>query len=383
MGTGASTIDVEIYGYDLAETDKIAAEMKSRMSNIKGLRDLTVSRQDYRIEYQILFDREKLAENGLNSATVANFVRNRFSGAYTSKFREDGDEYDIIVRYAETYRQSIEDIQNITVYNSAGNPIKIRDLGQVVEKYSLPQIDRQNRERINTVTGTLYKAALSDVVAATNQVIANMRAEGKIPSEIGINIGGTYEDQQEANSDLGLLMLLCVLLVYIVMAAQFESLTYPFIIVLSLTFGLAGVFLALMITGQPISLMAMIGMVMLIGIVVKNGIVFIDYVNLNRERGMAIDRAVVASGRSRLRPILMTTATAVLGMIPMAIPRGTGSEMWQPMGITVVGGLTFSTILTLLYVPALYSIFGSVGVTRTRRKLRKLYAHKLRTRRNS
>ncbi|MCL2651743.1 MAG: efflux RND transporter permease subunit, partial [Candidatus Azobacteroides sp.] len=352
-------------------------------SKIKGFKDVTISRQDYRIEYQIIFDREKLAENGLNSATVANFVRNRFSGAYTSKFREDGDEYDIIVRYAETYRQSVEDIQNITVYNNAGNAIRIRDLGQVVERYSLPQIDRQNRERINIVTGTLYKAALSDVVAATNQVISDMRAEGKIPSEIGINLGGTYEDQQETNSDLGLLMLLCVLLVYIVMAAQFESLTYPFIIVLSLTFGLAGVFLALMITGQPVSLMAMIGMVMLIGIVVKNGIVFIDYANLNRERGMSIDRAIVATGRSRLRPILMTTATAVLGMIPMAIPRGTGSEMWQPMGITVVGGLTFSTILTLLYVPSLYSIFGSAGVIRTRRKLKKQHANKHEISRNS
>jgi len=376
MGTGASTLDVDIFGFDLALTDQIAAELKSRMSKIEGLKDVTISRQDYRIEYQILFDREKLAENGLNSATVATFVRNRFSGAYTSKYREDGDEYDIIVRYDESYRQSVEDIQNITVYNNAGNPIKIRELGHVVERYSLPQIDRQNRERINIVTGTLYKAALSDVVAATNKEIADMRAEGKIPSEIGISLGGTYEDQKETNSDLILLMALCVLLVYIVMAAQFESLTYPFIIVLSLTFGLAGVFLALMITGQPVSLMAMIGMVMLIGIVVKNGIVFIDYVNLNRERGMAIDRAVVSAGRSRLRPILMTTATAVLGMIPMAIPRGTGSEMWQPMGITVVGGLTFSTILTLLYVPSLYSIFGSFGVWWTRRKLRKKHVKK-------
>ncbi|MDR0732641.1 MAG: efflux RND transporter permease subunit [Dysgonamonadaceae bacterium] len=372
MGSGASTVDVEIFGYDLSQTDRIAAELKTRLTaNVKGLRDLTISRQDYRVEYQIEFDREKLAENGLNSATVANFVRNRINGSYTSKYREDGDEYDIIVRYDEAYRQSIRDIENITVYNSAGSAIRIKELGKIVEKSSLPQIDRQNRERINKVSGTLYNAALSDVVAGTMQEISAMREEGLIPSEIGINIGGSYEDQQESNSDLMLLMALCVLLVYIVMAAQFESLTYPFIIVLSLTFGLAGVFLALMLTGQPVSLMAMIGIVMLIGIVVKNGIVFIDYANLNRERGMSIDRAIVDSGRSRLRPILMTTATTVLGMIPLAIPRGTGSEMWQPMGIAVVGGLTFSTILTLLYVPALYSIFGSVGIRRARRKLRK------------
>jgi HAE1 family hydrophobic/amphiphilic exporter-1 len=378
MGSGASTVDVEIYGYDLAETDRIAAELKTRLSDVKGLRDLIISRQDYRIEYQIDFDREKLAENGLNSATVASFVRNRINGSYTSKYREDGDEYDIIVRYDEARRQSVQDIENITVYNSFGNAIKVKELGKIVEKSSLPQIDRQNRERVNKVSGTLYEAALSDVIASTTQILSDMRAEGKIPSEIGVNIGGSYEDQQETNSDLLLLMGLCVLLVYIVMAAQFESLTYPFIIVLSLTFGLAGVFLALMITGQPVSLMAMIGIVMLIGIVVKNGIVFIDYANLNRERGMSIDRAIVDTGRSRLRPILMTTATTVLGMIPMAIPRGTGSEMWQPMGIAVVGGLTFSTILTLLYVPALYSIFGSFGIWWKRRKLRKQHKKGLR-----
>jgi HAE1 family hydrophobic/amphiphilic exporter-1 len=373
MGTGASTVDVEIYGHDLEQTDRIAGELKTRLASVKGLRDLTISRQDYRMEYQVEFDRKKLAENGLNSATVASYVRDRINGSYTSKYREDGDEYDIVVRYDEAYRQSVEDIQNITVYNNAGIPIKIKELGTVVEKFSLPQIDRQNRQRINKVQGSLYEAALSDVVAGTNQVISEMREEGKIPPEIGIKIGGTYEDQQETNSDLVLLMALCVLLVYIVMAAQFESLTYPFIIVLSLTFGLAGVFLALMITGKSMSLMAMIGLVMLIGIVVKNGIVFIDYANLNRERGMSVDKAIISAGKSRLRPILMTTATTVLGMIPMAIPRGSGSEMWQPMGITIVGGLTLSTLLTLLYVPALYSIFGGNGIKRKRKKYRKNY----------
>jgi HAE1 family hydrophobic/amphiphilic exporter-1 len=373
MGTGASTVDVEIYGYDLELTDRIAAEMKTRLANVKGLRDIQISRQDYRTEYQIDFDREKLAENGLNSATVATFIRDRINGAFPSKYREDGDEYDIVVRYDEKYRQSIADIENITVYNNRGVPIKIRELGKVIEKTSLPQIDRENRQRVVKVQGSLYKAALSEVVDGANEQIDAMRLAGSIPSEIGIRIGGSYEDQQEANSGLLLIMVLCVLLVYIVMASQFESLTYPFIIVLSLTFGLAGVMLALMLTGKSLSLMAMIGIVMLIGIVVKNGIVFIDYANLNRERGLSIDKAIVSAGKSRLRPILMTTATTVLGMIPLAIPRGSGSEMWQPMGIAIVGGLTFSTVLTLLYVPALYSIFGANGVKRKRNKYKKQF----------
>ena len=371
MGTGASTVDVEIYGHDLAATDAIAAELKQRLEEVKGLRDLIISREDYRTEFQVEFDRTKLAENGLNSSTVSNYIRNRMNGFSTTKYREDGEEYDIVVRYDEAYRQSLEEIENILVYNNQGNPIRIKELGKVVEKSSLPQIDRQNRQRVNKVSGSIYNAALSDVKTGTEKVIKEMRQEGKIPAEIGIQIGGSSEDQEETNRDLGLLMIICVLLVYIVMAAQFESLTYPFIIVLSLTFGLAGVFLGLVITGKPLSLMAMIGMVMLIGIVVKNGIVLIDYINLNRERGMSIDKAVIHGGHFRLRPILMTTATTVLGMIPLAIPRGAGSEMWQPMGITIVFGLTFSTILTLIYVPALYSIFAANGVKRRRKKLTK------------
>ena len=373
MGTGASTVDVEIYGYDLPTTDRIAAEMRQRLLKVKGLRDITISRQDYRTEYQVIFDRQKLAENGLNSATVANFIRNRMSGLITSKYREDGDEYDIIVQFAEKYRQSLETIENITVYNSMGNPIRVKELGKLVERESLPQIDRQNRERVVKVQSSLFNVALSEVVANINTIISQMTNEGLIPPEIGINIGGSYEDQQDTNRDLILLIWLCILLVYIVMAAQFESFTYPFIIILSILFGLSGVLLALMLTGKPMSLMAMIGLVMLIGIVVKNGIVLIDYVNLNRERGMSIDKAVVSAGESRLRPILMTTATAVLGMLPLAIPRGAGSEMWQPMGIAIVGGLTLSTILTLVYVPSLYSIFGAFGVWWKRRKFRKKY----------
>ncbi len=373
MGSGASLVDVEIFGFDLDVTDRIAAELMARLENVEGLRDLNISRQDYRAEYQVEFDREKLAENGLNSATAANFIRNRIAGLITSKFREDGDEYDIVVQYDEKYRQSLETIENIIVFNSMGTPIRVKELGVVVEKSSLPQIDRQNRERIIKVSGSLFNRALSEVVTDINTNISQMREAGQIPSDIGINIGGSYEDQQETNSDLGMLMLLCVLLVYIVMAAQFESLTYPFIIILSILFGLSGVLLALMLTGQPLSLMAMIGLVMLIGIVVKNGIVLIDYINLNRERGMSIDKAVISGGKSRLRPILMTTITAILGMLPLAVPRGVGSEMWQPMAIAIIGGLTLSTVLTLVYVPSLYSIFGANGVKRKRKYHRKMY----------
>lgn len=376
MFTGASTLDVEIYGYDLETTDRLAALIKDSLAGVRGLKDLVISRQDYRSEYQIVFDREKLALHGLTSAEVASYARSRINGLTLSKFREDGDEYDIVVRYDKKFREDLKYIEDITVYTPQGAAIKMKELGTLVEMQSLPQIDRENRQRVVKVQGSLYNEPLQVVVEAVNAKLDIIREDGRIPSEIGVQLGGTIEDQGDTFTDMILLMLLCVLLVYIVMAAQFESLTYPFIIMTSLLFGVSGVFVALAITGKPMSVMAMIGMVMLIGIVVKNGIVLIDYINLNRERGMSIDRAIVSGGKSRLRPVLMTTATAVLGMIPMAIPRGGGSAMWEPMAIAIIGGLSLSTLLTLVLVPSLYSIFGGVGVRRRRRKFEKQLRNK-------
>ena len=361
---GGSKVEVEIYGYDLAQTDQVAAELKDKLSEVKGLRDLTITRKDYRIEYQIDFDREKLAMNGLNMGTAASYVRNRINGLVLSKYREEGEEYDIRVRYDEKYRQSIEDIEDIMIYNPMGVGVHVRDVGTVVESSSLPQIDRKNRQRMVKVEGTLYKRALSDVVEDVEEVMASM---GHIPG-VQMALGGSVEQQQESFADLGLLLLIVSILVYIVLASQFESLTYPFIIILTVPFAFVGSLLLLSITGEPLGIMGLVGLIMLVGMVVKNGIVLIDYINLNRERGMSIITAVVDGGRSRLRPVLMTTLTTILGMIPLAVGTGQGSEMWQALGIAIIGGMTFSTIITLVLVPALYSIFGGNGVRRTRRK---------------
>lgn len=367
-----SYVDVEIYGYDLATTDRVAADLKKRFEErVKGFSDVQIDRKEYQAEYQVELDREKLALHGLNSGTVSTFVRNRINGAYASKFREDGDEYDIVVRYDLEHRQSLEDIENIIVYTTEGKAIRVKELGKVVEKFNLPQIDRQDRERVVRVSGLVSGgAALSEVVAGVNEQIEL----AEIPAEIGTKIGGSFVDQQESFGELAILMVLLVLLVYIVMATQFESFSYPFIIMFSIPFGFGGVLLALWLVGKPLDLMALIGMVTLIGIVVKNGIVLIDYITLNRERGMSIMNAVVDGGKSRLRPVLMTTLTTVLGMIPMAVGTGQGSEMWQTMGIAIIGGLTFSTIITLILVPSLYSIFGRNGVVRKRKQIAKMFA---------
>lgn len=365
--TGGSNVALDIYGYDLALTDQVAEDVRSFLENVDGLRDITVSRKDYRMEYQIQFDREKLSLNGLNMMTAANAVRNRINGLTMSRYREDGEEYDIRVRFEEQYRQSIEDIENILIYNPMGIGVRVRDLGQVVETSSLPQIDRQDRQRIVTVSGTIYGRALSEVVDDVNSVLA----QADPPSGVQVEISGSLEDQQEAFSELALLLMIVSLLVYIVLASQFESLTYPFMIILTVPFAFTGSLLLLAITGEPLGIMGFVGLIMLVGMVVKNGIVLIDYINLNRERGMSIITAVVHGGRSRLRPVLMTTFTTILGMIPLAVGTGQGSEMWQSLGISIIGGMAFSTIITLVLIPAIYSMMAGYGVRRQRRKHRK------------
>jgi HAE1 family hydrophobic/amphiphilic exporter-1 len=360
-----NSVDIEIYGYDFETTDKLAAEIKEKTANIPGFRDIMISRAEYRPEYQIVFDREKLALHGLNMATVSTFVRNRINGLTASQFREDGEEYDIIVRYDEKFRQSIEDIENIMVYGNSGQGLRVRELGMVVERFSAPSIERENRERVVKVSGSIYNAALSDVVAGINAELAQIT----IPDGIGVKIGGTWEDQQESFGDLFILLVLVIFLVYIVMASQFESFKSPFIIMFSLPFAFTGVFLALWLTGTTLNMLSIIGAIMLVGIVVKNGIVLVDYINLNRERGTGLIAAVVAGGKSRLRPVLMTTMTTILGMLPMALKLGEGSEMWQPMGIAIIGGLTVSTILTLVVIPVMYTMFGAGDIRRERRRM--------------
>ena len=364
-----SYLNVDIYGYDLATTDKIAAELKTKLSNIKGLRDATITRKDYRMEYRVNFDREKMALNGFTMNTVAAAIRNRVNGLVMSQYREQGDEYDITVRFDEQYRQSLDDIENIVIYNPMGVGVKVRDLGKVVESSSLPQIDRKDRERIITVQATIYHRALNEIVKDVDKAIKSTQ----IPPEIGVQISGSLEDQQDSFRDLTVLLIISTLLVYIVMASQFESLTYPFIIIMSVPFAFVGSLLFLTMAGVPLGIMAFVGLIMLVGLVVKNGIVLIDYINLNRERGMSIITAVVHGGRSRLRPVVMTALTTTLGMVPLAIGTGQGSEIWKSLGLSVVGGMIFSTVLTLVLVPALYSIFGSYGVNRKR----KLHRQKL------
>ncbi|MBQ5818259.1 MAG: efflux RND transporter permease subunit [Bacteroides sp.] len=364
---GQSTADFEIYGYDFAVTDQLSQELERELRKIEGVAEVIISREDYQPEYQVEFDREKLALHGLNLSTAATYLRNRVNGALATYYREDGDEYDVKVRLAPEYRTSIEDLENIKIYTPAGQGIRVKDLGQVVERSNPPTIERKDRERIVTVSAVISEVPLGDVVKAAQAVIDQM----DIPTGISIQVSGSYEDQQESFADLATLGVLIILLVFIVMAAQFESMTYPFIIMFSIPFAFSGVLMALFFTNTTLSVMSLLGGIMLIGIVVKNGIVLIDYTMLCRERGMSALRAAVVAGRSRLRPVLMTTLTTILGMVPMAVSQGEGAEMWRPLGISVIGGLTVSTILTLILVPVLYCAFAGTGIKRQRKLMKK------------
>ena len=364
---GQSTATFEIYGYDMEATGAVANELAEKLAESEMVGQTNISRQDFQPELVVDFNREKLAELGIGLYDASTAVRNVINGSLLSYYREDGDEYDIKVRYEPDSRTSLDDILNMLIPTTHGH-VKVRDVATIYESDIPPTIERKDRQRIVTVSAVLKDGyALSDGVALGREIYENM----ELPSGVSVQVAGSYEDQQDSNRDLGVLGILIILLVFIVMAAQFESLTYPFIIMITVPFAFAGILFALVFTNTNLNIMSMLGGIMLIGIVVKNGIVLIDYTQLLRERGYGLIRAAVAAARSRLRPILMTSLTTILGMVPMAMSQGVGAEMWRPMGVAIIGGLTASTLLTLIYTPAMFCMFGANGVKRTRRKMRK------------
>lgn len=364
-GMGSTSVDVEIFGYDFDATSRLADELRGRIEEIPGAEDVQISRKDDRPELQIVLDRQKLAENGLNTAMVSTAIRNRVAGMTASVFREEGEEYEIIVRYNEEFRSSISDLEAFTITSPVGNRVKLAEIGEFREYWNPPNIERKRRERVVTVSAVPSGIALGDLAVEISSIVAST----EIPPGVIVNVGGAYEDMMDSFMDLGLLLLVSLILVFLVMASQFESFVMPFVIMFSIPFSFTGVILALFITNTTLSVIAGLGAVLLIGIVVKNGIVLIDYINLMRDRGYPLNEAIALSGKLRLRPVFMTAATTILAMLPLALSRGEGSEIWSPMGITIIGGLLFSTAVTLVLVPVVYGIFSRRG---ERDKLQKI-----------
>lgn len=359
MGGGSNnSLSVEIYGYNFDQTTAFTNELRRRVEqNVPGARDTKISRDEDRAELKIELDKQKLALHGLNESTVALYVRNRVNGMTAGFLKEDGEEYNIVVRLREEYRDAISDIEQLSIPTATGKIVKLEELAKIEEYWCPPTIERKNRQRYLTLTVMPYNTSLQELAQNVQHELNQMN----IPAEIHVALAGNYKDQQDSTRDMMMLAALILMLVYIVMASQFESFSKPFIIMFSIPFAISGVSLMMYFTGNNIDMIGLLGLVLLIGIVVKNGIVLVDYINLMRERGLPLAEAIAVSGQSRLRPVLMTAFTTILGMIPMATSTSEGSELWTTMGLVVIGGLTVSTFVTLIVVPVLYGVFNRRG----------------------
>lgn len=355
-GGGQKPIVIDVLGFDLDVLQGIAEQVLAVVNTTPGAVDAEIGRDPGRPEIRVEIDRTKAAAHGLNVSQVANGMRTLFYGTTATLFRESDEDYDVVLRLDEPYRRTVEDIAQSEIVLPDGKRIRLDSVATIEEHLGALQIDRRNQERMIQVTADVFGRSSGEVVRDLRRRLA---AEVPMPSGTGIHFGGTAEDQEESFRQMGLMLVLGILLVYMVMASQFESLLDPFLILFSIPFAFTGVAISLTLLRLTVSIMSFIGMILLVGVVVNNAIVLIDYVNLLRARGQGLSEAIVNAGRSRLRPVLITTMTTVLGMTPLILSRGEGSATWKPMAATIVGGLTFSMLVTLVLVPTLYSLVHS------------------------
>jgi HAE1 family hydrophobic/amphiphilic exporter-1 len=330
-----------------------------------GIADPRLSRDDARPEMAVQVDRPKAALFGLNTSQVANTIRTSVGGTIAAQFRQSGFEYPIVVRLREEDRMYINDVNDVTLTTPAGASLPAKNLMSIQSQLGPAQIERKNQERIITVSAD-PEVSLSQAVDAVNQRLPQLPR----PQEFTVGFGAEVEQQARAFNELRMVLILALVLVYAVMASQYESLRDPFIIMFSVPTAAIGVVLALYLTNTSFNLQAYLGVIMLGGIVVSNAILLVDYTNVLRRRDkMELREAVEVAGRTRLRPILMTSLATMLGLVPMALGIGEGSELQVPLARVVIGGLLTSTFITLVFVPTVYTLFeeGLPGLRRSDR----------------
>lgn len=345
-------IEVEIRGYNLRLLERLADQLVERMSKLEGLTDIKSSTEGGNPELQITFDRERLANLGLTLGEVAPVVRSKVQGAIATDIQREDRKIDIRMRSEEEYRNSAQDLLQLTVYQSGKTAIPLGAVATVEEVEGPAEIRRSEGERVAVVTANLAGGDLGTV----SEQIADTLEEMSLPSGYEWRIGGQRQEMETSFASMRLAILLAIFMVYLVMASQFESLLHPFVILFSVPFALIGLLATLYVTDTTVSIVVLIGAILLAGIVVNNAIILVDYTNQLRREGASKLGALRQAGEVRLRPILMTTATTVLGLLPMALGLGEGSELRSPMALTVIGGLVTSTALTLLIIPAVYSL---------------------------
>ncbi|MGQ9524773.1 MAG: efflux RND transporter permease subunit [Armatimonadota bacterium] len=363
MGRSEAPIQMEVTGPDLNEINRVANAIAARMQKVPGVTDVQLSSKLGKPEFQVQIDRLRAAEYGLTAAQIGMAVRTAFAGNIDSKFRQGGDEWDIRVWLTKDDRTTTRNIGDIVVGNKNGVPVYLKDVATISVAPAPNKIERKNRERLVTVSANLATGyRLGNVQQAINRAIADIPL-----GSTAVNAGGTSEIMRESFGNMGSALLLSIALVYMLMAALFESLFSPFIIMFSLPQAMVGALLALLITGNTLSIISNIGIIMLMGLVTKNAILLVDYTNTLRGRGLKRDDAILEAGPTRLRPILMTTLAMVGGMLPTALAATNGSEMRAPMAIAVIGGLLLSTLLTLVVIPVTYTIVDDWVNSLTRR----------------
>ena len=354
MGVGAD-IAIEIFGHDIDIAEALANQIKKKVEKLEGAVNVETSFKEAIPELKVVLDRQRISDLGLSTAQIGQDVSSSILGTVATRFRDQGEEYDIRVQLENDARQNKTDLENILIMTPMGRQIPLRSVARVEYTKAPKEIIREDQERMVTVN--VEKASdrsLTDLMDDIKKVIK----ETPIPNDFRVELGGVAEEQQESFMYLGLAFLVAILLTYMVMASQFESLLEPFIIIFSIPLSLIGVAIMLLVTGTDLSVMALIGIVMLVGIAVNNGIVLVDYINQLRRRGEEMFEAIVNAGQIRMRPVLMTALTTMLAMSPLALGLGEGGESWAPMARSVIGGLAAATVLTLIVIPVIYAAFG-------------------------
>ena len=346
-------IEVEVTGNNLDKMNSLARRITKRMKNTSGFIDLQNTIDKGKLEIQIQINKQKASQMALNTAMIASQVRQSIYGQKAGTYNEEGEEYDIMIRYDPEFRQQIENLKNIVVTNLRNQQIPLKSVATIEEATGKMSISHKAQERVVYVSASLQDIALGEGEQKTREIINELDT----PQGIDVQIAGQVTEQGEAFQDLYLILILGIALVYMVMAAQFESFKDPFIIMFAIPFTFVGVIWAFFVTGLTLSVTTFIGVIMLMGIVVNNGIVLVDYIKLLRARGNTLYEAVLEGGRSRMRPVLMTSFTTILAMLPMALQQGMGKAMYSPLGITIIGGMLVSSLVTLLIVPTIYATF--------------------------
>ena len=359
MGGSSAPVEIKIFGKDIYQLREIADNIVARIQDVEGLRDITHSFSQGKPEYHIRINREQASRMGLMVSQIASTIQTASLGTVATRYREGNDEVDIRVRFRKQSRDSLSDIENIPIRTPANQMVRLDQVASISQGEGPIQIDRENQARVVTVLANIAGRDLGSVVRDIKQRIT--RLERGLPSGYFIEFGGQYDDMQEAFVIMAAAFALATLLVYMIMASQFESFRHPFVIMFTIPLALFGVVLALLVSGKPVSLPVLIGFIMLAGIAVNNGIVMVDYINQLKRRGMEKKEAILQACTVRLRPVLITAFTTILGMMPMALSTSQGAEMRAPMAITVVGGLVATTLLTLFVIPIIYSLFDRVS----------------------